>query len=125
MALVLLLFATIPRDRASNPPAPISDAMLSLTLPYLALALLVLAAALAETGESAAALEAIALALEDDVATLLAEPPILPRRRRRPRDADVGRSLHAQRTVPALPERFVATIAAARAAAAAEARADG
>ncbi|MFW6167351.1 MAG: ATP-binding protein [Ralstonia sp.] len=45
VALVLLLFATIPRDRASNPPAPISDAMLSLTLPYLALALLVLAAA--------------------------------------------------------------------------------
>ncbi|WP_197386834.1 ATP-binding protein [Ralstonia pseudosolanacearum] len=45
VALVLLLFVSIPREHASELPAPVGDAMLSLTLPYLALALLILAAA--------------------------------------------------------------------------------
>ncbi|MCL9846984.1 ATP-binding protein [Ralstonia solanacearum] len=45
VALVLLLFISIPREHATDLPASVGDAMLSLTLPYLALALLILAAA--------------------------------------------------------------------------------
>ncbi|WP_157003207.1 ATP-binding protein [Ralstonia sp. A12] len=45
VALVLLLFVMVPREHAEAAALPNSDALLSLTLPYLALALLTLAAA--------------------------------------------------------------------------------
>ena len=52
VALVLLLFVMVPREHNEAAGLPNSEALLSLTLPYLAMALLILAAAGEDQGRA-------------------------------------------------------------------------